>query len=85
MYVLTEKGRNVIEHFIKECKAKRKEVLDARKDTADETELPTVEDILCDINFDGVDSDGDYYNGWGVTDHYSLTIGLHYDEHFIEK
>ena len=85
MYVLTENGRHAVERFIKECEAKRKELIDARKDTADETELPTIDDIVCDINFDGIDSDGDYYNGWGVTDHYSLTIGLSYDEHFVEE
>ena len=43
---------------------------------------------ICDDNYtnvDVIDSDGDYYNGWGVTDHYSLTIGLSYDEHFVEE
>lgn len=52
--------------YISELKAKRKEILDARKDTADETEIPTIEDIMSDLNYGTeVDEDGDYYNGWG--------------------
>ena len=31
--------------FISECAAKRKEILDAEKDTADDTELPDIEGI----------------------------------------
>lgn len=44
-YILTEKGRENVAWFIKECKAKRKEILDAGLDTADDTNLPTEEDI----------------------------------------
>ena len=36
-YILTEKGRKECEIFISELKAKRKEILDAGIDTADET------------------------------------------------
>ena len=71
-YVLTERGICVIENFIAECKAKRKEILDAGIDTADLTSLPTAEDILSDLNDGiGIDEDGDYYNCWGVTDNYN--------------
>lgn len=58
------------EQFIAECKAKRKEILDAGLDTANDCELPTVDDIISDIIFMGVDDDGEYYNSWGVTDNY---------------
>ena len=69
MYVLTARGREIVDDYIRNCAAKRKEILDARKDTADETYLPTVEGILSDLNFGvGVDEEGDYFNGWGVTD-----------------
>lgn len=67
--------------------AKRKEILDAGKDTADETYLPTVEGILSDLNFGvGIDEDGDYFNGWGVTDHYNAddVLGLRIGEDFVE-
>ena len=79
MYVLTEHGRETVAWFIRECAAKRKEILDAGKDTADETHLPDEADILADINEGvGVDEDGDYFNGWGVTDHYDsdAVLGL---------
>ena len=86
MYTLTEAGRKKVEIFIRECEAKRKEILDAKIDTADDTKLPTVEDIVADLN--GIDLDIDidgsaeYYNGWGVTDSYdsdyplSLELGI---------
>ena len=70
MYRLTEKGKKECERFIAECQAKRKELLDAGKDTADETTIPSVEDIELDINIEGIDEENEYYNSWGVTDHY---------------
>ncbi len=85
MYKLTEKGKKKVNAYIQELKAKRKEILDARLDTADDTTLPTVEDIISDIEFEGVDNDGDYYNSWGVTDNNDAdeAIGLKIGEDFI--
>lgn len=48
-YKFTEEGLLRSRLFIINCKAKRKEILDAGLDTADETILPTFDDILCDI------------------------------------
>lgn len=87
MYVLTARGREIVDDYIRTCAAKRKEILDAGKDTADETYLPTVEDILSDLNFGvGADEEGDYFNGWGVTDHYNAddVLGLRIGEDFVE-
>ena len=87
MYVLTARGREIVDDYIRNCAAKRKGILDARKDTADETYLPTVEGILSDLNFGvGVDEEGDYFNGWGVTDHYNAddVLGLRIGEDFVE-
>jgi len=69
MYKLTVHGIKECEKFIAECNAKRKEILDARIDTADDTNIPTVEDIECDIGA-FIDEYGEYYNCWGVTDNY---------------
>ena len=90
MYTLTEVGRKKVEIFIRECEAKRKEILDAKIDTADDTELPTVKDIVADLNDIDLDIDIDgnaeYYNGWGVTDSYdsdyplSLELGIDFKE-----
>lgn len=87
MYVLTARGREIVDDYIRNCAAKRKEILDAGKDTADETYLPTAEGILSDLNFGvGVDEEGDYFNGWGVTDHYNAddVLGLRIGEDFVE-
>lgn len=56
--------------FISECAAKRKEILDAAKDTADDTELPDIEALVEDALFFGPDEDGLCFNCWGVTDNY---------------
>lgn len=40
-YVLTEEGKRKVAVFIKECEAKRKEILDAGLDTAEDTQIPT--------------------------------------------
>lgn len=73
-YILTKEGKAVVASYIRELEAKRKEILDAGKDTADDTTLPTEEDILediCSTDIDWDDPDGPCCrNLWGVTDHY---------------
>lgn len=86
-FKLTEHGKELCKTFITELKAKRKEILDAGIDTADETELPTENDILSDLNYGvGTDEYGDYYNGWSVTDHYNSDhmLWLEHGKHFVE-
>ncbi len=72
--VITKSGKEEIKAFIRECKAKRKEILDAGKDTAYETILPTKSDIKSDIKWFGIDEEGDYFSTWGVTDNYNSSI-----------
>lgn len=70
-YVLNNRGLSKISWFIRECHAKRKEILDATKDTADDTILPTFDDIVSDIEeFWGEDGLEEYCNCWGITDNY---------------
>lgn len=66
--VLTEIGRKKCNAYIEELKAKRKEILDVGKDTVNNTKLPTIDDICCDIA--AFEEDGEYCNNWGVTDNY---------------
>jgi len=70
IYRLTDKGIRNIEMYIAELQAKRKEILDAGKDTADETNIPTVSDIFIDAMELGFDEYGEAFNSWGVTDNY---------------
>lgn len=83
MIKLTEKGLKTINSFINEIEAKRKDILDAGLDTVDLTPIPTIEDIICDIEC-FVDEDGDYYNCWGVTNDtkYDMQISLKRDTDF---
>lgn len=84
MYKLTEKGKKKVQHFIRECVALQKEVVDAGKDTANETYLPTEVSILEDIEY-WEDDDGIYNNSWAVTDnYYDLPLELIKNIDFIE-
>ena len=80
-YKLTNRGKREVSRFIRECEAFRKEIMDAGKDTADDTNIPDEESIVSDIA-EWIDEDGYYVNGWGVTDNYSLPIGLMKGEDF---
>lgn len=66
----TEKGKEKVKAYIKELEAKRKEILDAGKDTADDTYIPTLEDILDDASYWFDEKNREYFNSWGVTDNY---------------
>lgn len=86
-YVLTSSGEEKIEQFIAECSAKRKEILDAGIDTADETNIPTKEDIVIELNSEEMlDEKGNYVSKWGVTDNYDsdYPIELSVNEDFVE-
>lgn len=85
MVTLTPTGLNNCKLFIKECEAYRKELLDARKDTAGMTELPTLEGIISDIEEWYDDELKCYGNGWGVTDNYDLTLFLDCPNDFTIK
>ena len=86
MYKLTEKGTKVVKDYIAEMEAKRKEILDAGLDTVNYVKIPTIEDIVADIHWIGVDITNQYYNGWCVTDNYDADspLVLNLDEDFIE-
>ena len=75
-FKLTEYGRKAVEGYISELVAKRKEILDAGKDTANDTKLPEVEDIETDLFFTSIDDSGEYYNGWPVTDNYDADLPI---------
>lgn len=66
----TKKGKEKAKTYIKELEAKRKEILEAGKDTADNTYIPTPEDILDDASYWLDEESEEYFNIWGVTDNY---------------
>ena len=87
MIKLTFQGEETVKEYIRELEAKRKEILDANKDTADDTEIPSIDDIISDIELSDffADEKEDYYNSWGVTDNHNSDYPLHLtvDEDFI--
>ena len=72
-FKLTKTGRRRATQYIRELEAKRKEILDSRLDTANDTHIPTIEDIEQDI--DG--KNWEYRESWGVTDNYDADSPLH--------
>lgn len=85
--VLTEEGLRHVNFYINELWAKRIEVLDAKEDTADDTEIATVADILSDIDEETTDEVNgvlEYINGWPVTDNYEAdyVLRLEYGKDF---
>ena len=80
MYELTKEGKRKVEEYIRDLETQRNEILNEGLDTADDTYLPTVEDVESDLNFIDIDIDvdgsGEYYNSWGVTDNYDSNYPL---------
>lgn len=71
---LTAIGMRKVNDYINELVAKRKEIMDARLDTADETTLPNVEAIIDDV--EAFEENDEYLNGWAVTDNYDSDYPL---------
>lgn len=71
---LTKTGERKVKFYIKTLELKRKEILDADKDTANETKLPTIKDIIADV--EAFEENGEYLNNWGVTDNYDSDFPL---------
>lgn len=82
-YSLTDAGKTKVKHFIEDCRIKQDSILKAGLDIAKETTLPSVEDILCNVE-DMVDEDGKYTNAWNITDNYlSDPLELNKDDDFV--
>lgn len=54
-FVLTDYGKRAVNDYIAELATKRKEILDAGKDTAIDTEFPSEEDIVANVNSNDLD------------------------------
>ncbi|WP_026653524.1 hypothetical protein [Butyrivibrio proteoclasticus] len=74
---LTEKGKTKAKVYINELLAKRKEILDAKLDTADCTPIPNIKDIENHISYDCADFEfKEYRNTYEVTDNYEADYPL---------
>lgn len=66
---LTEQGEEKVEDFINDLEIRRSELIHAGlADEDDETFIPDVSDIICDIAVFIDDEEDDYFNGWNATD-----------------
>ena len=83
-YRLTAKGLEKAEQYLRELIAYRKEILDAKLDTADDTSIPTIQDIESDI--ESFEEDDEYYNSWSIADDTTMNMPLclKYEEDYLE-
>ena len=61
-------------YYIYQCAAKQVDILAANKDTCDDTELPTMYDLIDDALAIGVDNEGECYNLPLITDNYLADV-----------
>lgn len=57
-------------YYIYKCAGYRVEILATNRDTCNDTELPTMYDLIDDVLVAGVDEEDDYYLYLPVTDNY---------------
>lgn len=83
-YILTEEGKKKIACYINNFAKNRNKILSANQDTANNTSLPTEEEIVFDLNHgEGVNRRGTYFAGWRITDHVEMVVLLKIDEDFV--
>lgn len=61
-------------YYIYQCAAKQVDILAANKDTCDDTELPTMYDLIDDALAIGTDDEGECYNLPCITDNYLADV-----------
>ena len=54
-YELTEKGKKKIEEILEHCTRERELILEKNLDTVENTHIPTMEEIMEDVEEKGVD------------------------------
>ncbi len=74
---LSERGLNHIKQYLENLKKKRYKILKERLDTAENTKLPNMEDILSDVETFFDSTSMDYTNNWGVTDELNSDFPLY--------
>ena len=84
-YRLTKHGAEAIKNYISDMKAKRKEILDAKKDKA-ETSLPSLDEIFSDIEWNLMEDEKEYCVSWPVTDNYNsdYPLRLELDKDYVK-
>lgn len=72
---LTRQGKEKVRNYIAFLNEMQKEIIGAGKDTANDTTIPTEEDIVDDLK-EFVDASIAYRNYWNATDHYKYPLRL---------
>lgn len=67
-YELTEKGKKKIEEILEHCTRDRELILEKNLDTVENIHIPTMEEIMEDVEEKGVDKTNTYFSTWQITD-----------------
>lgn len=67
-YELTEKGKKKIEEILEHCTRDKELILEKNLDTVENIHIPTMEEIMKDVEEKGVDKTNTYFSTWQITD-----------------
>lgn len=89
MYLLTKEGKEKVESYIEKFQQHQSVMISNGIDTVINTKLPTVEEVLDDINSEvfilrdcNDNRQRMYTRNWSITDHFSEEIRLYFDDDF---
>lgn len=77
-YRYTEEGEKRARSFVKDCERQRQNIIDLKLDEVDSVKLPTIDDILSDFEY-FVDSEGEYYNYWQISENRNSDYPITFD------
>ena len=75
-FKLTDTGERKVENFLTIMKIRREEILEEGSDTANDTRIPSITDIMDDVNESYEPDMGMYLEYWNITDNFDLCLCL---------
>lgn len=84
-FKLTDSGERIVDNFLFMLKLRRKEILESGTDTAVNTVVPSISDIIDDINSSFDPEFGHYSELWNVTDNHNMCLFLKEGVDIVQK
>lgn len=75
-FKLTEAGERKVENFLAIMRIRRDEILKEGSDTANDARIPSITDIMDDVNESYNPDMGMYLECWNITDNFDLCLCL---------
>ena len=75
-FKLTDTGERKVENFLAIMRIRREEILKEGSDTANDARIPSITDIMDDVNASYEPDMGMYLEYWNITDNFDLCLCL---------